>query len=347
MAPKVPPDDGAGDVVLRPVLYVFTILAVIIVTFSLSMRWNSVFACPANAYSQDYYLGYCQAKGYGDYDHGAFWFGLEPTVHAFSAAADVLFIGNSRMQFGFSAPALEGWFTDEGFRFYLLGFSHEENATFIAPLLRALRPKAQAYVINVDQFFTDRMSPPGQDLIAVGSGARARYVEKRNWQRAHRFICSRFSSLCGNEISFYRKRDTGEWRLDGSRGLKPSGMDSDLAVDQERVARDKERAERFIADLPVDRRCVFLTYVPTRQNERATAAALASVLDLELISPDITGLQTFDGSHLDRESAEKFVSAFLEIGGPRLLQCLNRKRHAPLSPRGRDRNTALHWSAAP
>lgn len=330
MVPRVPPDDMGGDAVLRPVLYVFTILAVIVVAFLLSMRWDGVFACPANGYGQDHYLGYCQARGYGDYDHGAVWFGLEPGVREFPSAADVLFVGNSRMQFGFSASALQHWFTDKGFRFYLLGFSHEENATFIAPLLQALRPKARAYVINVDEFFVDRMSPPGRDLIVAESGARARYVEKRNWQRVHRSICSWFSRLCGNEISFYRKRDTGEWRLDGSRGLKPSGMDADLPVDQERVARENDRAKRFIAALPVDRRCVFLTYVPTRQNERATAAALASALDLELISPEITGLQTFDGSHLDRESAQKFVSAFLETGGPRLLECLNWKRHALL-----------------
>lgn len=81
-----------------------------VVAFPLQLRWNGIFACPANGYSSDSYLGYCQATAYGDYDKGAFWFGLEPGLREVVAAADVLFLGSSRMQLGFSAPALRDWF---------------------------------------------------------------------------------------------------------------------------------------------------------------------------------------------------------------------------------------------
>ena len=76
------------------------------------MRGAGIFACPATAYGGNHYLGYCQGSAYGDYDHGAVWFGLEPGVREAAAAADVLFLGNSRMQFGFSAPALGQWFAE-------------------------------------------------------------------------------------------------------------------------------------------------------------------------------------------------------------------------------------------
>ena len=136
-------------------------------------------------------------------------------------------------------------------------------------------------------------------------------------------MCSRLPALCGKEISYYRQRDTGQWVLDGSRGLTPSGIDPELPVDPELVAEGKEIGERFIADLGVDRACVFLTYVPTKQNGRATAEALAGALGFPLISPRIEGLRTFDASHLDPESADRFAAAFVAEAGPRLLECLN------------------------
>ena len=153
--------------------------------FAWHMRGAGIFACPATAYGENHYLGYCQGSAYGDYDHGAVWFGLEEGVREAAAAADVLFIGNSRLQFGFSAPALGEWFAEAGARYYLLGFSHNETARFTEPLLAGLEPRARAYVINVDKFFFKRESPPAASVMHE-PGVRARYTAKRAWQEPHR-----------------------------------------------------------------------------------------------------------------------------------------------------------------
>jgi hypothetical protein len=84
----------------------------------------------------------------------------------------------------------------------------------------------------------------------------------------------------------------------------------------------KAIAEKFVSDLGVDRSCVFLTYVPAA-NDRATAFALAQALGFDLISPPLEGLQSFDGVHLEPDSAERFGRAFLEISGPRIQRCLS------------------------
>ena len=124
----------------RAGLYILAVLVAMIGAFLFHMREAGIFACPASAYGGNHYLGYCQGSAYGDYDHGALWFGLEPGVREAAAAADVLFLGNSRMEFGFSAPAVLGrWFADAGARYYLLGFSHNETAKFTEPLLAGLR----------------------------------------------------------------------------------------------------------------------------------------------------------------------------------------------------------------
>ncbi len=306
---------------LRPLVYALTIFAVIVATFVLHVRRDSIFACTAKLYDRNSYLGYCGGTGYGDYDHGAFWFGLEPEARQHAAAADVLFIGNSRMQFGFSAPALGRWFSANGLSYYLLGFTHFENETFAGPLLRSLHPRARAYVIDVDDFFSDHATDPGNDVM-YGLNTRARYQTKHTWQTVHRIVCTWQPSLCGDKIAFFRQRDTGEWRLSWNMASNRLFEQTDSPVDYASVARMKAIAEKFVSDLGVDRSCVFLTYVPAA-NDRATASALAQALGFDLISPPLEGLQSFDGFHLEPDSAERFGRAFLEISGPRIQRCLS------------------------
>lgn len=319
----------------RAGLYILVVFAAMVGAFAWHMRTAGIFACPASAYGDDTYLGYCQGSAYGDYDHGAVWFGLEPGVREAAAAADVLFIGNSRLQFGFSAPALGQWFAgagaDEGrgARYYLLGFSHNETARFTGPLLGDLRPKARAYVINVDKFFFDRESPPAEEVMHA-PGAETRYAAKRGWQAPHRLACGALPLLCGNEISFYRQRDTGEWRYDGSNHLVAKTVENDSPdyaggdpKEMAEIAANARDFEAFLAGLGVAKDCVILTYVPSPENNRRLANAIARSLGLDLISPDGVGLRTIDGSHLDRDSAQVFTTAFLAAAGPRLARCLN------------------------
>ncbi len=121
----------------RPGVYIAVIVAVVGGTLVYSVRLDGLFACQASGYGSDRYAAYCQATRYGDYDHGAFWFGLEPAAIAAATNAEVLFLGNSRMQFGFSTEATYEWFSSLAAPYFLLGFSHNGNYTFAAPLLRS------------------------------------------------------------------------------------------------------------------------------------------------------------------------------------------------------------------
>ena len=98
------------------------------------------FPAPANGYSADRYIAYCAGANYGDYEHGAFWFDLEPPALDFASKADVLFLGNSRMQNAFSTTATADWFSAASARYYLMGFSYDENVSFAEALLRQNAP---------------------------------------------------------------------------------------------------------------------------------------------------------------------------------------------------------------
>ena len=312
----------------RPGLYVTVVLAALVAAFAFHMREAGIFSCPARDYGENRYLGYCNGTAYGDYDHGALWFGLEPGVREAAAAADVLFVGNSRMQFALSAPPLGRWFAEHGFSYYLLGFTHNENAIFTTPLLESLAPRARAYVVSVDKFFFDRITLPADDIMH-SPDARGRYQGKQAWQAAHRRLCGALPALCGETVSYYRQRDTGEFRLAGTRGLTAAPIEVDRPVyvkgNPELLATVTANARDFLAGLGVDPGCVVLTYIPSVENNRLLADALADALGMELIAPQGEGLNTIDGSHLDRDSAQIFAGAFMQAAGPRLQRCLDGK----------------------
>ncbi|MFO1468557.1 MAG: hypothetical protein U1F35_19290 [Steroidobacteraceae bacterium] len=325
-----------GSLKTGPLLYAAVLVAAAVAGYLYQLRTQGIFACTASGYyAPPSYLAYCDAKAYGDYDHGAFWYGLEPEAVRRASGAQVLFLGSSRMQFAFSSQATDQWFAAAASPHYLMGFTHTENATFAAPLLERLKPRARVYVINVDRFFADRETDPGADLLHDRNEAPRRYHQKQLWQGVHRRLCTRLTTLCGNSFAYYRSESTGHWKV---RGHAPGNksLTADAAHEDSGLwPSEGLRARRFIASLPVDPGCVVLTIVPYPGTRHAEARAIAAAAGQELIDPPLEGLRTFDGSHLDQASAERFSGAFYDLAGARIRRCL-----APAS-------TAVAGSAAP
>jgi hypothetical protein len=306
-----------------PALYVVLIACSVLGTFAYKLRFEGIFACPASGYGANAYLTDCTAKSYGDYDHGAFWFGLEPQAQRAAAEADVLIIGSSRLEFAFSGAATAKWFSQIASRYYLLGFSNTENVVFFAPLVAKIHPLAKVYVINVDRFFDDdRVSPPAERILR-DRDIQKRYEEKRTWQMLHKGICTALPFVCGTAIAVFRERESGVWHMNGTGRLEAESVSDGRPGNIDRWDHYAQLGEKFLAQLPVDRSCVILTIVPTVETRRAEAMAIAAKLGLDLLAPQIDGLRTFDGSHLEEASAERWSAAFLQEAGPRIRKCVS------------------------
>lgn len=324
---RIPSIDARGRVsgsllrTARPVLYILLILAVALGAGAYSLRKYGIFSCQASGYGTDGYLGYCGATSYGDYDHGAIWFGFEPAASTAASNAQVLFLGNSRTQFAFSSKATADWFSALSQSYYLLGFSHFENYTFEAPLLSKLHPKARVYVINIDTFFEPSETGPGKTVMR-DELARTHYEEKRQWQWIHKAVCTTSRAVCGNDEAIFRLRSTGSWLVTGDR-FTSEPVSYDETIDQNRVASFVARGGEFLPSLSDDRICTILTIVPTVNTSIGTARAIAAALGLNLVAPMPGGLVTFDGVHLDRKSAQRWSTTFFEEAGPKIRSCLS------------------------
>jgi hypothetical protein len=315
----------AGATWFKPFGYVLIVALAATVAFTYRVRLQGLFTCPASGYALGYFVAYCHGETFGDYDHGAFWYDLEPEARYAAVGADVLLLGSSRMQFAFSSAATSSWFQSRSLRHYLLGFGYTENVAFVTPLLKRLTPRARAYVINVDRFFSAGETPPAGEILHGGETARKKYEDKRRWLQLHRRLCGSLPFMCGDSFAYLRRASDGHWRLDGrSQGdsrLIPGPTSEGPEGDRNRWPAFVNLATQFVSELPVNRRCVFLTLVPYQGTRRAEAAAIAAALGLDLIQPPVTDLQTFDGSHLDEPSAERWSAAFFETAGAGIHQC--------------------------
>jgi hypothetical protein len=308
---------GAGN----PLAYAVLLVSLVCAVFVYELRTNGIFACGAAGYAQGTYLAYCNSLSYGDYDHGALWFNYEPEVRERAAAAQALFLGSSRMEFAFSTAATDEWFSARGFRYYLLGFSHSENAKFISPLLEMIEPRARAVVINIDGFFDDRETEPVA-AIWHGDNPQSRYYRKQLWQDPHRAVCSTLPGLCGDSYGFFRQRATGTWTFQGKDPPVHGGIAEAPLKDRALVRKRVEIAEDFLARLPVGRGCVFFTIAPWASTPREEAEAVAAALGVQLLAPRGEDLHTFDGSHLDISSAEVWSKQFFALAGEGIARCI-------------------------
>ncbi len=195
-----PLEKRAGLFASRPIIYTLIVVVAVVAAFAYKLRTDDIFSCQADGYTSDRYLAYCNGLGYGDYEHGAFWFDLEPSVKKFLVDADVIFLGDSHTQFGFSTDTTNQWFSSASSRYYLLGFGYGENVAFEGQILRRLTPRAKAYVIPVN-FFEQSESSPAKEVMHDPT-SRYRYEKKRLWQFPHRLICEKVPIICRHQIRF-------------------------------------------------------------------------------------------------------------------------------------------------
>jgi hypothetical protein len=304
----------------RPLLYVLVILASALAAYAYKLRNDGIFACSADGYSSDRYLAYCNASGYGEYDHGALWFDMEPRIPPIIARADVIFLGNSRLQYAFSNDLTADWFSSNAISYYLLGFAAEENGVFEGLLLRKFSPHAKLYIINADRFFEDAESIPAKAIFHDSHEAR-RYAQLKAWQYPHRLICSTMPRVCENKAVFYRSIESGRWISKDSVAYNVQPVSDGPASDVARWPEFIAFGEKFLAQLPVERKCVLLTIVPTVGTKRPEVTAIAGALGLTIIAPEVEGLQTWDGSHLDQPSGARWANEFFRAAGPLIREC--------------------------
>jgi hypothetical protein len=174
-------------------------------------------------------------------------------------------------------------------------------------------------VINLDTFFQENASVPAH-IVMDNPDARSRYERKQFWQTLHRAVCSHLTFVCGNSYAIFKNQNNGTWRATGLISANEAAS-IDEKIDPAEIVGEIDSGNKFLDALGVDRNCVIFTLVPSVDAPRPGSVQIAAALKVDFISPQLDDLLTFDGSHLDKQSADRWAGAFFDAAGPKISQC--------------------------
>jgi hypothetical protein len=269
------------------------------------------------------FLAYCTSDQYGDFEHGAYYFNLEPEAVGHLRTAKVLFLGNSRSQFGFSTDEVTRYFNERSIPFYLMGFGYGEGADFAKALIKKYNLKPKVLVVVTDPFFKSYLSQPASEIVADLNPfwkrvqARWDYVTKKIFNTVAPKVCDLRVTLCRSKSrSIYRASKDGSWIWRNLFTLPEYGQ---IPIDSGRVpifespgTTDLEIARQLFEEAGVHRDCVVLTAVPNSVIDTGPyALEIGRLLGVRVELPKLNGLVTIDTAHLTWTSAQRWSGSFL------------------------------------
>jgi hypothetical protein len=295
------------------------------VIFGVGQMTIDNFQCRSTKLGGDEFLAYCRSKQYGDYEHGALYYGSEPSLVANIRAAKVIFLGSSKTQAGFSSAALRAYFDKIDTRFFVMGFGYGEWSAFALAILKKWQASPKVIVINADPFFAETLSEPAKEALEGKPAFLWRLTMKMLFQRIHQFLCAVPSVCPETEPSIFRSTRDGQWNWIGpyiAEKAVPIDQTAQKTITREEFETAKNMGERFLQEIGLNRRCVVLTGTPNSDlDSTGIAKALAAELGTSSIFPPMDGLSTLEDSHLNLASAERWSRLFAQALTPILKDC--------------------------
>jgi hypothetical protein len=271
--------------------------------------------------SKDDYLGYYRGavEEYAVYDN---------LGHVSDALknADVIFLGNSRVEFAFRDRAiLDRFFAARSLKYYVAAFGYGEQSPFPQAIIRKYDLHPKWVIVNPDPFFGGTPSYVAKKVMAESDfdafkfqlETVSAFESQRYLHRIVPYLGTLWWIHSNAEWIWFRSKRNGTIFLSAGRGdpapaVAPSINAYGALWEPGRVP----AAIEFKRDLAKRGAKLVLTRVPPDSD--VSPIGFAKVLHVPLIAPDLTGLWTLDGHHLDDHSAARFDAAFLEEFG-RLL----------------------------
>lgn len=265
----------------------------------------------------------------GHVDHHVLYFGIDPEVLTRLRAAQVLFLGNSRLMFALRPEVLRPFFAGQGLSYYVMGFGFREADRFPLAILRRFDLRPRLVVVNADGFFGGGLSPWAEQVVRDTPFA----ARKRQWEAEAAHEARRLTHVIfphwpsffglpglgtGRTFTAYRSRFDGTWAI--SPWPTATAPFVPTPLEGAGVGRGEARdGDAFLAELHARGARLVLTHVPTPvPMPGAGAAETARRLGVPLVVAHIPAPTSADHSHLDAASAHDWTRAFVEQLAPQL-----------------------------
>jgi hypothetical protein len=248
------------------------------------------------------------SRGHHELSHLALYHDIGSSIDN-ARNADILIIGNSRAQLGFSEKVFVGEAEKLGLSVFNLAVGHADSARFARDLLRRFDLRPRILIANGGPFFYgNNYSPWAQEVVAMSrwEAYKTFFEYSLVWQaesRLHRYLpyLSYFKKF-RYRWTHYRSPRTGWWR---NTRIPPSRYPIRPDVEAKSYARSLPVAQELKTELDSRSSLLILTIMPYRKVQTGHLPYLSRELGVPYILPPFDGIQTADSSHLAPDSADR------------------------------------------
>ena len=257
--------------------------------------------------------------------------------------SDVLFVGNSRMQMGWDHNLLRKIANSAGFKIFNLSCGNSEGITFFAELIKKHDIRDKIVVVNIDSGTPIISGPASKAMNTPWLPSLESVLNKTSYFHskalAESFLSERIISDIDHYGYYVRIRATilrnftdGFWIyrhwgvLDGKG--KPCSDEKRGFPDEDALP----KIANFMQIMRDQNNYVILTQVPSTDSSPQDVHTVANTIGGTplLYTREYTKMWTYDGSHLNTESATQFTEEIL----PRIVamarEHLPRREPAPI-----------------
>ena len=222
--------------------------------------------------------------------------------------ADILFIGNSRQQTGLREDVIAAEAGKLGLTAFTIATGHADKTRFALELIRKHDLRPRVVVASGGPFvFTEGISNWAQEVMNMSAWD----AQKEWWERSaawmaamlvHRYLprLDYFDQRLTSSWIHYRSEQTGWWRnVREPRGRYPVKMKKERSSYKNTLPLATELKQEMEARGAL----LVLTMVPYASTRAGHLSYLEEELGIPVVIPSFLGMETADGSHLNRESA--------------------------------------------
>jgi len=283
----------------------------------------------ANPGEDAFFISY----GKDELSHIALFHDFGPSIEN-ARQADILLFGNSRQQRGLREAVIEKEARALGLKAFTIATGHADKTRFALDLIRKHDLRPRVVVASGGPFvFTEGLSPWARRVVSMSRWEAWKYYweSQAAWllqSRLHRYLprLDYFDRRLGSSWILYRSAVTGWWR----HVAEPNGhYPVSMKAEQKSYKNTLPMARELKQELDQRGALLVLTMVPYRETQSGHLSYLSRELGVPAVVPSFAGMQTADGSHLNRESAlrisQDFWDQFITLAPVREKLGLDRK----------------------
>ncbi|MDA8708018.1 hypothetical protein N9M10_01455 [Hellea sp.] len=287
--------------------------------------------CDPEGYANGDFMTFCRGIKVDRYAFGSIYLGAQKNAVKNAEDADVIIFGNSRTMRSFSTDTMDSYFKEKGLSYMVLA---SEGASFRSAVLTSERMKIKPKIVMVNSeiFFSDKVSPAFRDLVDFPDKYKTRYSFFNAAQTLHKKICGAKGTFLkktyckGTSRTNWRSAETGRFKWDLiAEPEKQVPFSNSLKEDHPLSGLYTDRAIELFEMQNYRDSCPVFYLVNSPRAAPKLMESIAKSLGIQSVFAYINGLASYDKSHLDRPTSERWAGEFVKALDPVVDNCLEGK----------------------